>query len=407
MIGNPLNDGTWTYTWQAGRQLKSMSKIEGGDIITMEFTYNHDGLRTKKVKKVNGTVTETTEYILNGKNVVELIHTNHATSVTNRLHFFYDTQDKQAMVEFNGVKYSYDYNLQGDVVGIIDSTGNVVVEYKYNAWGRDLGKWTLTTEYSNLASMNPLRYRGYIYDDETWMYYCRARYYFPELQKWINADDGFDEGAGFSGCNLFTYCANKSVGLFDPDGDFLISMLLICVTAGAIIGGTIGGISGNLYADSKGYTGWNKAKCIITGTVAGAIIGGVGGYAIAPSVVAITGVASVSITTAAGITLIPAHLAGQYHHVLSNPIMRVLENHPLRDLFQRSTSVIQAMTEGAHKGYQQWHRLIDNHMVSWLQNHPNATENDFWKEIYIQYNTRDMVKRFGEAVLQYIKRQMK
>ena len=40
-------------------------------------------------------------------------------------------------------------------------------------------------------------------------------------------------------------------------------------------------------------------------------------------------------------------------------------------------------------------------------NHPNATETDFWKEMYIQYNTRDMVKRFGEAVLQYIKRQMK
>ncbi len=109
-----------------------MSKVEGGDTITMEFTYNHAGLRTKKVKKVNGVVAETTEYILNGKNVVELIHTDHATSVTNRLHFFYDTQDKQAMVEFNGVKYSYAYNLQGDVVGIVDSTGGLVVQYSYD-----------------------------------------------------------------------------------------------------------------------------------------------------------------------------------------------------------------------------------------------------------------------------------
>ncbi len=65
--------------------------------------------------------------------MAELIHTDPATSVTNRLHFFCDTQDKQVVVEFNGVKYSYAYNLQGDVVGIVDSAGNLVVEYSCDA----------------------------------------------------------------------------------------------------------------------------------------------------------------------------------------------------------------------------------------------------------------------------------
>ncbi len=46
-IGNPLNDGTWTYVWQAGRQLKSMSKVDGNDTIAVEFEYDHAGLRTK------------------------------------------------------------------------------------------------------------------------------------------------------------------------------------------------------------------------------------------------------------------------------------------------------------------------------------------------------------------------
>lgn len=49
------------------------------------------------------------------------------------LHFFYDAQSKPAFVEFEGEKYRYVYNLQGDVVGIVDATGNAVVEYKYNA----------------------------------------------------------------------------------------------------------------------------------------------------------------------------------------------------------------------------------------------------------------------------------
>ena len=43
-IGNPLNDGTWTYEWQHGRQLKRM--YSATDDIS--FEYNEDGLRTKK-----------------------------------------------------------------------------------------------------------------------------------------------------------------------------------------------------------------------------------------------------------------------------------------------------------------------------------------------------------------------
>ena len=49
------------------------------------------------------------------------------------LHFFYDVQSRPAFVEYNGTKYRYVYNLQGDIVGIVDTTGVLVVEYKYEA----------------------------------------------------------------------------------------------------------------------------------------------------------------------------------------------------------------------------------------------------------------------------------
>ena len=78
------------------------------------------------MKKANGSVMETTEYILNGKNVVELIHTDNTTGTTptvNRLHFFYDAQGRVAMVDFNGTLYSYVHNLQGDIIGILDNSG--------------------------------------------------------------------------------------------------------------------------------------------------------------------------------------------------------------------------------------------------------------------------------------------
>ena len=87
-IGNPLNDGTWEYTWINGRQLASMSKLDGS--LTASFVYNAEGLRVQKT--VNGVVTK---YILHGKNITHLIRGN------DELHFFYDASGSPAMVEWN------------------------------------------------------------------------------------------------------------------------------------------------------------------------------------------------------------------------------------------------------------------------------------------------------------------
>ena len=129
-IGNPLSDGTWTYTWAKGRQLQSMSK--SGE--TLSFVYNEDGLRVQKV----ATSTGITKYTLHGKNIV------HMTSSSNTLHFFYDAQNKPAVVVFNGTAYAYLYNLQGDVIGLVDSNGAKMVSYTYDAWGKMLSKLVLS-----------------------------------------------------------------------------------------------------------------------------------------------------------------------------------------------------------------------------------------------------------------------
>ncbi len=65
--------------------------------------------------------------------------------------------------------------------------------------------------------MNPFRYRGYIYDEETQMYYLRSRYYYPELQRFISADMRFGGYALFS-TNLYLYCLNNPVLYSDSDG---------------------------------------------------------------------------------------------------------------------------------------------------------------------------------------------
>ena len=88
--------------------------------------------------------------------------------------------------------------------------------------------------------------------------------------------------------------------------------------------------------------------------------------------------------------------------------MKALNNHPLlNSVFQRAGSIVQALYKHSHRGYQKWHRIIDQGMAQWLNNTPNATEQQFWGKLYDYYNTPDMINRFGEGVLKYIKSQIK
>ena len=200
-IGNPIQDGVWTYTWENGRQLRRMAC----DATIAEFVYNADGLRVQKT--VNGV---TTNYTLHGKNIV------HMTKGNAELHFWYDAQNRPALVEFNGTKYGYLYNLQGDVIGLIDSANTEVVKYTYDAWGKPL---SVTGSLANtIGYYNPFRYRGYVYDVETGLYYLRSRYYNPSWGRFVNADNQLDARVTIKAQNIFSYCANLPVLLVDENG---------------------------------------------------------------------------------------------------------------------------------------------------------------------------------------------
>ena len=113
------------------------------------------------------------------------------------------------MVVYNGTAYAYVKSLQGDIVAILDENGNTVVSYGYDAWGAPL--WCTGELAETLGKVQPFRYRGYVFDEETGLYYLRSRYYNPRWGQFVNADILICN-------NIYRYLHNSPINRTDDAG---------------------------------------------------------------------------------------------------------------------------------------------------------------------------------------------
>ena len=93
---------------------------------------------------------------------------------------------------------------------------------------------------THIANINPFRYRGYYYDEETGLYYVSSRYYDSETGRWINVDEVIILAITndiVSGLNLFSYVFNDPVNQKDNTGYIAHAVL------GAILGALLSAIS--------------------------------------------------------------------------------------------------------------------------------------------------------------------
>ncbi len=151
----------------------------------------------------------------------------------------------------------------GSTIGLSDSSGAVQTQYTYEPFGK--------TSASGTVSTNSLQFTGRENDD-TALYYYRARYYSPTLQRFIDEDP-----LGFAGgdLNLYAYVRNSPLNFVDPSGQdtfefgvggsgragiAVVGSLTIAVDGSGNVGVTYTGGAGAGIA--VGGERWNPYSCI-------------------------------------------------------------------------------------------------------------------------------------------------
>jgi RHS repeat-associated protein len=189
------SSGTTTYTWNARNQLVEIS----GSGVSATFVY--DGLGRRKKKTINSDVTE---FLYDGLNPVQ--ETSGSTVLANILPGLGIDEFLTRTDVVAGVTGAFLTDALGSPVAVTDNAGAVQTEYTYEPFGK--------TTVSGTSITNPYQYTGRE-NDGTGLYYYRARYYHPQLQRFIS-EDPIEFAAG--DVNLYVYVWNNPLAYIDPSG---------------------------------------------------------------------------------------------------------------------------------------------------------------------------------------------
>jgi len=193
-----------------------------GNIIT--FTYDSFGFMESKT--TNGV---TTYFLMDGGRVIAERSTSGQTIV-----YMFDHQYNLIGFELNGVPFFYMSNLQGDVVGILNENMEVIVEYRYDAWGNILE--IIGPEADTIGRINPIRYRGYRFDEISGLYIIGSRLYSPVLMRMINPDNNLGIIGNSISHNLYAYALNNPVSVsIDPFSFTLTKTFIFGIVAIVLI----------------------------------------------------------------------------------------------------------------------------------------------------------------------------
>jgi RHS repeat-associated protein len=204
--------GTTNYTWDVRNRLIGIQGYTS-TCTSLSASFKYDALGRRMEKTING---RTIQYLYDGLDIVQEIE-NGLPSV-NYIRTL-NIDEPLARIEADGTVRYYQTDALGSVIGLTTENGQQSTVYSYDPFGN--------TTISGEASDNPFQYTGRE-NDGTGLYYYRARYYSPELQRFISEDPILTSHNSYIYIPLlfgdpvalhkYLYAANNPINYSDPEG---------------------------------------------------------------------------------------------------------------------------------------------------------------------------------------------
>ena len=193
--GNMLSNGTLTCTYDSANRLVSA----GGHT----YTYNAEDVRIRNLCSDEDT---TYTYNTNAKFSMLLMKTTDGV-VTKYVY-------GKGLIgeEVNNTFKTYHFDCRGSTIAITDASGNITDTFAYDTYGKLL---TRTGTNTVIFGYNG---RDGVVTDDNGLIYMRARYYSPDMKRFINADVIAGAISNAITLNRFAYANGNPVSFVDPFG---------------------------------------------------------------------------------------------------------------------------------------------------------------------------------------------
>ncbi len=215
---------TQTYAFDSANKMSkavirkgNLSDSTAGKTVTTKYTYDGSGNRINGVVYSDGKMTSNTTYL------VDLETSNNniilaKDSVSGEVSQFTFADEVISVESFGNISY-YKTDEKYSVTDILDATGRVQAAIEYDEYGG--------IENPEVVSIggNVFAYTGHVYDENTGLYYAKARYYNAEIGRFISKDTYLGNIKDPNTLNPYIYGNQNPYKYTDPSGHIAISVV--------------------------------------------------------------------------------------------------------------------------------------------------------------------------------------
>ncbi|RKZ48829.1 MAG: hypothetical protein DRR08_31410, partial [Candidatus Parabeggiatoa sp. nov. 2] len=198
----PLSGGMANFAFDSRNRL----------VAAGNTAYRYDAENQRTAVSVDG---QETRYVINSQSILSQVLVRTQPDGT-QTYYVYGLgligQEKQ------GQYLNYHFDFRGSTVALTDETGAIVERFQYSPYG---------LLRSGDASITPFLFNGMygVMTDGNGLYYMRARYYHPEIRRFVNQDVLLGYVVKGQTLNQYAYVTGQPVSYVDPFGLYALVMI--------------------------------------------------------------------------------------------------------------------------------------------------------------------------------------